>query len=176
MLPSITRHNWIWLIPTSLRFRRNEGTIHYNDVIMGAKASQITSLTIVYSTVYADADQRKHQSFALLALCAGNSPGPVNSPHKGPVTRKIFPFDDVIMKIMFSDISMNIIWYKIVASSILICKQNFVLFQTTSFQCNQSWTYQLYFVSCDRLYIPCVSAKRLKTHSGLRVFFRASSS
>ena len=30
-------------------------------------------------------------------LCAGNSPGPVNSPHKGPVTRKMFPFDDVIM-------------------------------------------------------------------------------
>ena len=30
-------------------------------------------------------------------LCAVNSPGPVNSPHKGPVTRKMFPFDDVIM-------------------------------------------------------------------------------
>ena len=30
-------------------------------------------------------------------LCVGNSPGPVNSPHKGPVTRKMFPFDDVIM-------------------------------------------------------------------------------
>ena len=33
-------------------------------------------------------------------LCAGNSPGPVNSPHKGPVTRKMFPFDDVIMWII----------------------------------------------------------------------------
>ena len=31
-------------------------------------------------------------------LCVGNSPGPVNSPHKGPVTRKMFPFDDVIMQ------------------------------------------------------------------------------
>ena len=30
-------------------------------------------------------------------LCVGNSPGPVNSPHKGPVTRKTFPFDDIIM-------------------------------------------------------------------------------
>ena len=30
-------------------------------------------------------------------LCVENSPGPVNSPHKGPVTRKMFPFDDVIM-------------------------------------------------------------------------------
>ena len=48
--------------------------IHYNDVIMGAIASQITSLTIVYSTVYSDADQRKHQGSASLAFCAGNSP------------------------------------------------------------------------------------------------------
>ena len=47
---------------------------HYNDVIMGAIASQITSLTIVYSIVYSDADQRKHQSSASLALCVGNSP------------------------------------------------------------------------------------------------------
>ena len=37
---------------------------HYNDVIMDAIASQITSLTIVYSIVYSDADQRKHQSSA----------------------------------------------------------------------------------------------------------------
>ena len=42
---------------------------------MGTIASQITSLTIVYSTVYSDADQRKHQSSASLALRAGNSPG-----------------------------------------------------------------------------------------------------
>ena len=41
---------------------------------MGTVASQITSLTIVYSTVYSGADQRKHQSYASLALCAGNSP------------------------------------------------------------------------------------------------------
>ena len=70
---------------------------HYNDVIMGAIASQITSLTIVYSTVYSDADQRKHQSSASLAFVRGIHRGPVNSPHKWPVTRKMFPFDDVIM-------------------------------------------------------------------------------
>ena len=64
---------------------------------MGAMASQITSLTIVYSTVYSGADQRKHQSSASLAFVWGIHRGPVNSPHKGPVTRKIFPFDDVIM-------------------------------------------------------------------------------
>ena len=64
---------------------------------MGAIASQITSLTIVYSTVYSDADQRKHQSSASLAFVWGIHRGPVNSPHKWPVTRKMFPFDDVIM-------------------------------------------------------------------------------
>ena len=56
-----------------------------------------TSFTIVDSTVYSDAGQRKHQSSASLAFVLGIHRGPVNSPHKGPVTRKIFPFDDVIM-------------------------------------------------------------------------------
>ena len=70
------------------------GNLHYNDVIMSAMASQITSLTIVYSTVYSGTDQRKHQSSASLAFVRGNSP--VNSPHKGPVTWKMFPLDDVI--------------------------------------------------------------------------------
>ena len=72
-------------------------TAHYDDVIMCAITSQITSLTIVYSTVYSDADQRKHQSSASLAFVWGIDRGPVNSPHKWPVTRKMFPFDDVIM-------------------------------------------------------------------------------
>ena len=71
---------------------------HYNDVIMGAIGSQITSLMIVYTTVYSDADQRKHQSSASLAFVRGIHGGPVNSPRKWPVTRKMFPFDDVIMK------------------------------------------------------------------------------
>ena len=64
---------------------------------MGDKASQITNLAIVYSIVYSDADQRKHQSSALLDFVRGIHGGPVNSPHKWPVTRKMFPFDDVIM-------------------------------------------------------------------------------
>ena len=72
-------------------------TSHYNDVIIGAIASQITSLTIVYSMVYSGADQRKHESSASLAFVRGIHRGPVNSPHKWPVTRKMFPFDDVIM-------------------------------------------------------------------------------
>ena len=64
---------------------------------MGAIASQITSLTIVYSTFYSGADQSKHQSSVSLAFVWGIHRGPVNSPHKWPVTRKMFPFDDVIM-------------------------------------------------------------------------------
>ena len=64
---------------------------------MGAMASQITSITIVYSTHYSGADQRKHQSSASLAFVRGIHRSPVNSPHKRPVTRKMFPFDDVII-------------------------------------------------------------------------------
>ena len=64
---------------------------------MGTVASQITSLTIVYTAVYSDADQSKHQSSASLAFVWGIHRRPVNSPHKWPVTGKMFPFDDVIM-------------------------------------------------------------------------------
>ena len=70
---------------------------HYHDVIMGEIASQITSLAIVYSAVYSGVDQRKHHSSASLAFVRGIHRWPVNSPHKGPVTRKMFPLDDVIM-------------------------------------------------------------------------------
>ena len=70
---------------------------HYSDVIMSTMASQITSLAIVYTTVYSGADQRKHQSSASLAFVRGIHRWPVNSPHKGPVTRRMFPFDGVIM-------------------------------------------------------------------------------
>ena len=71
--------------------------IHYNDVVMGAMASQIISITIVYSTVYSRHRSRKNQSSAALAFVRGIHRGPVNFPHKRPVTRKISSFDDVIM-------------------------------------------------------------------------------
>ena len=69
-------------------------SIHYNDVIMSEMASQITSLTTVYSTVYSGADQRKHQRSASLAFVWGIHRS------QGSVTRKMFPFHDVIMDIM----------------------------------------------------------------------------
>ena len=70
---------------------------HYNDIIMGAIASQITSITIVYSAVNSGANQRKHRSSASLAFVRGIHRWPVNSPHKWPVTRKMFPLDGVIL-------------------------------------------------------------------------------
>ena len=63
---------------------------HCCDVIVGTMASQITSLTIVYWTVYSGVDQIKHQSSASLAFVRGIHLWPVNSPLKGPVTRKCF--------------------------------------------------------------------------------------
>ena len=60
-------------------------------------ASQIISLTIVYSTVHSGPDQRKHQSSASLRFVRAILRWPVNFPHQGPVMRKMFPSDDVIM-------------------------------------------------------------------------------
>ena len=61
---------------------------------MGAMASQITSLTIVFSTVYLDTDQRKTPKLRVTGLCTGNS----TETGDFPAQWKIFPFDDVIMK------------------------------------------------------------------------------
>ena len=68
---------------------------------MEAMGSQTTSLTSVYSTVYSRRRSKKNQSSASLAFVRGIHihRWPVNSPHKGPVTRKMFPFDDVLMTI-----------------------------------------------------------------------------
>ena len=74
---------------------------YYGDVIMTAMASQITSVSIVSSAVCPGVNQRKHQSSASVAFVRGIHRWPVNSPHKGPVKRKIFPFDDVIMKWLY---------------------------------------------------------------------------
>ena len=82
--------------------------VHYGDRIMDVMASQITSLMIVNSTVYSGAHQRKHQSSVSLAFVRGIHRWLVNSLHKGPVTRKMIPLDDVIMwwprTIMYKDI------------------------------------------------------------------------
>ena len=71
--------------------------VHHSDAIMAAMTSQITGVSIVYLTIWSDAYQWKHQSSASLAFVRGIHRWPVNSPHKWPVTRKMFPFDDVII-------------------------------------------------------------------------------
>ena len=93
---------WQWSSPDDhgqnvMRISQAVLLYHYCDVVMGAMATQITSFTIAYSSVYSGADQRKHQSSASLAFVRGIHRWPMNSPHKGSVTRKVFSFDVVIM-------------------------------------------------------------------------------
>ena len=65
---------------------------------MDAIASKITSLTIVYSNVYSDADQRKQQSSASQAMCGtGEFPAQMAS------NAEHFPCDDVIMILLSAD-------------------------------------------------------------------------
>ena len=84
--------------------------LNYDDVIMTMLASQITSLTVVCSIVYSGVNQRKHQSSASLAFVREIHRGPVNFPHKWPVTRKMFPFDDVIMNEYYMNIWECNVW------------------------------------------------------------------
>ena len=65
--------------------------------IMRTMVSQITGASIACSAVCSGADQRKHQNSAPLAFVRGIHRWPADSPHKGPVTRKMFPFYDVIL-------------------------------------------------------------------------------
>ena len=89
---------------------------HYNAVIMSAMASKITSPTVVYSTVYSGVDQRKHQISVSLAFVRGVHWWPVNYPHKGPVTRKMLPFEEAIVhshakRWLDSDPKHTQVWY-----------------------------------------------------------------
>ena len=70
---------------------------HFDDVIISVMVPQTTGILIVYSTVCSGTDQRKHQSSVSLAFVRWIHQWLVNSPHKGPVTRIMFSFDDIIM-------------------------------------------------------------------------------
>ena len=74
-----------------------EISIRYSDVMMSVMSPQITGISIVCSNVCSGANQRKYQSSASLAFVRVIHRWPVDSPHKGPVTRKMYPFDDIIM-------------------------------------------------------------------------------
>ena len=106
-LPSLSIHcNFLWKFVSideiygspffGRKWHESNPEVAEIDVIMTTMTSQISSLTVVYSIVYAGRST-KTSKLRVTGLCAGNSPGPVNSPHKGPVTWKMFPFDDVIM-------------------------------------------------------------------------------
>ena len=86
--------------PRDQRLQNLKKCSHYSDVIMTTIASQITSLTVVHSIVYSY--QRKYKSSASLAFVRGIHRPPGESPHKGPVTRKMFPFDDVTMQCWYT--------------------------------------------------------------------------
>ena len=99
-------------------------SLHYDDVIMSTIASRTPSLTTVYLIVYSRTDQRKHQSSASLAFVRGIHRRPVNSPHKGPVTRKMVPFDDVIM---VDGSNAFLLYIDMIRPENLICKQYHII-------------------------------------------------
>ena len=84
-------------IITQMHVILNNVPFHYNDVIMSTMASQITGVSNVCSTVGSGVDHRIHRSSASLVFVRGIHRWPVNSSHKRPETRKMFPFDDVII-------------------------------------------------------------------------------
>ena len=75
-----------WHIRLTLRWRHNEHDGVSNHQPRGCLLNRLFRRR-----------SKKTTKLRVTGLCVGNSPGPVNSPHKGPVTRKMFPFDDVIM-------------------------------------------------------------------------------
>ena len=90
-------HDWVRPAAVFLDHSEKSATFapqHYTDVIMSTMASQITRRTTLYSNVYWGTVRCKYQSSASLAFVRW----PVNSPHKRPITRNMFPFNDVIKK------------------------------------------------------------------------------
>ena len=91
-------------------------------------ASPITGVSIVCSTVCSGTDQRKHQRSASLAFVRGIHRWPMNSPHRGPVTRKMFQFEDVIMILTWLIVSKDCrpgLWFSIKKWKLSICFPRF---------------------------------------------------
>ena len=122
---------------------------------MGMMASQITSLTIVYLSIYSGADQRKHQSSASLAFVWGIHRWPVNSPHKWPVTRKMFPFDDVIMRICGSTYdafsTLNYVWDFTIQYGVVT--KSYIFRPYVRIICNMFCVYILYAESQYKIFV-----------------------
>ena len=92
-----------WLLNSRIANRSHPiKFIHYSDAIINVKVSQMTGVSIVFSTVYLGTYQRKHHSSASLAFVRVIHWWPVDSPHKGSLKRKVFPFDYAIMQLMMT--------------------------------------------------------------------------
>ena len=112
---------------------------------MGAMASQITSLTIVYSTVYSDPDESKHESSASLAFVRRIHRSPVNSPYKWPVTRMNVSIWWRHHVCLYS-IVLNIIsarWIPVTYTAHWNLKKMVEILQM-SFQIEQLWDFELF--------------------------------
>ena len=118
---------------------------------MSVMAPQILGISIICSIVFffSGANQRKHQSSTSLAFVSGIHRWPVDSPHKGPVTWKMFPFDDVI--------GINSCWRKITQSLSFMCQSDIYIEREGEiyFFC---WFFMLWH---REMLITCKGAKKL---------------
>ena len=87
--------HWLW-VGSVTQLTSNCG--HNSDVILSMMVSQITGILIVCLTICTSTAQRKYLSFVSLAFVRGIHWSPADSPHKGPLMWKLFPFDDAIME------------------------------------------------------------------------------
>ena len=112
-----------------------------------------------YSTVYSDTGQRKHQSSASLAFVRIIHRGPVNSPHKWPVARKMLPFGDVIMMKLFIFLILWFICDWIKGHDRVKRRYNAVQYNTISHTAlrwhrtvHNTYKYNVYRINGDRIY------------------------
>ena len=134
---------------------------------MSVMASQITSLTIAYSIFYLSADQRKHQSSALLAFVRRIHRRLMNSLHKGPVMQKMFPFNDVIMT-KFSSYWSTMIFQVYVeeSSAELMWNEKWILIGLASL-CRAFWP--MYKQICEKLQMRLHCNENTHTMKPLRI-------
>ena len=99
-------------------------TVHYDDIIMGAMASQIPASWLFIQLLFQTQIEENIKTPRHWPLCGGIHRGPVNFPHKWAVTRRMFPFRNVIMKlwahITMGHIAKHIQWIEIVHSRYIV--------------------------------------------------------
>ena len=98
---SLSKKSWGWWFETPLcplwRHSNEKMAFLILATTLQWRQNEHNGVSIIYLIVCSGADKRKHEISGSLAFVRGIHRWPVNSPHKGPVTRKLFPFDYVIM-------------------------------------------------------------------------------